>query len=43
MKVVGWIMKFVGMAIIYIITDGFWLPFIGVVLISVGASFENVD
>jgi len=36
MKVVGWIMDIVGMAIIFSITDGFWLPFLGIMLISVG-------
>ena len=41
MKIVGWILNIVGTAIIFSITDGFWLPFIGVMLIGVGEGLRH--
>lgn len=36
MKVLGWIMYAVGVTMVYDISDGFWLPFIGIMMIAIG-------
>lgn len=41
MKVLGWIMYLVGTVIVWAITDGFWLPFIGIIMIAIGAAFSR--
>lgn len=37
MKLIGWILSCLGMFIIFVLTDGFWLPMLGIELVGLGA------
>lgn len=41
MKVLGWITYVIGCVIIWAITDGFWLPLIGMMMIATGTLFAR--
>lgn len=43
MKVLGWIIYVIGAVIIWAITDGFWLPLIGMMMIAIGVLLARGD